>query len=98
MEADREKNKDSIRRDRKGTGGNIWVEQKKGKEDGEVECIEKKKKVRRKLRKQKGERGKEQEYKRMKREYKELSKSKKKEENNKWKRAVEGNKKKCGKL
>lgn len=51
MEADREKNKDSIRRDRKGTGGNIWVEQKKGKEDGEVECIEKKKKVRRKLRK-----------------------------------------------
>lgn len=51
MEADREKNKDSIRRDRKGTGGNIWVEQKKGKEDGGVECIEKKKKVRRKLRK-----------------------------------------------
>lgn len=51
MEADREKNKDSIRRDRKGTGRNIWVEQKKGKEDGEVECIEKKKKVRRKLRK-----------------------------------------------
>lgn len=34
----------------------------------------------------------------MKREYKELSKSKRKEENNKWKRAVEGNKKKCGKL
>lgn len=98
MEADKEKNKDSIRKDRKGTGGNIWVEQKKGKEDGGVECIEKKKKVRRKLRKQKGERGKEQEYKRMKREYKELSKSKRKEENNKWKRAVEGNKKKCGKL
>lgn len=51
MEGDKEKNKGSIRRDRKGTGENIWVEQKKGKGDGGVKCIEKKKEVRRKLRK-----------------------------------------------